>query len=281
LAALQRDRAEQDSISQKDTALHVATYLENRRNAFGDKAARTVMDDTEKLGLFPAVSIHQYLKGQAPGLYIQESNGEPGSVQNMFVRGLSQPLLSIRDVYQTQPLVVLDGVPLIGEHPFAYDIQQYDFERIGPATNLSTIFDMSNIESIQVLKDIAATSMYGPQGANGVILIQSKQATTKRRISANVYTGAAARPSVATLNGAFEHAFRKQFYDRYTANGRYSEDDLYPLYLSDSTNAAYYGPSNWTDTYYNTGLVYSANASISGGSERANFRFSLGTVRND
>src|SRR5690606_8012927 len=92
--------------------------------------------------------------------------------------------------------------------------------------------------------------------------------------------GLAQRPLVTTINGDYENAFRQQFYDRYTATGRYSADDTYPLYLSDSLNAAYYGPSNWSATYYRNGLVYSADADISGGSDRANFRFAVGHLQN-
>src|SRR5690606_28137249 len=86
----------------------------------------------EQTARFPPASANQSLKDQVAGLYIQETTGEPGSVQQMFLRGTPMPLFSMRDVYQSQPLVVLDGIPLVGEHPFAFDIQQYDYNRIGP-----------------------------------------------------------------------------------------------------------------------------------------------------
>lgn len=233
-----------------------------------------------ELSLFPAVSLQQFLKGQAPGLYVQEPSGEPGTLQPFFMRGTPMPLLSARDVYQAQPLVVLDGIPLIGEHPFAFDIQQYDYNRIGPATNLLANIDMDHIEKVEVLSDLAGTAVYGPQGANGVIALTTRKAGTERRIHFNSYVGISQRPEVTTINGDYENAFRRQFYDRYTAAGRYSEDDVYPLYLSDSLNNAYYGPSNWTDSYYRNGVVHSVNASISGGTERANFRFAVGNMSN-
>ncbi|SMC87272.1 SusC/RagA family TonB-linked outer membrane protein [Pedobacter nyackensis] len=233
-----------------------------------------------KLAEIPAVSLQQYLKGQVPGLNIQEPSGEPGTVQNMFLRGISSPLISPADVLQQQPLVVLDGIPLIGEHPFAYDIQLYNYNRIGTATNLLTNIDMNNIEEIKVLRDLSAVAMYGPNAANGVIVLTSKKAGKIRRISINSYFGFAPRPNVATLNASYENAFRKQFYDRYTANGRYSDEDIYPQYLSDSSSTIYNGPSNWTDNYYRNAMVHSISADLSGGSERANFRFSGGNMRN-
>src|SRR5690606_6429608 len=78
--------------------------------------------DPEKLSRSPVVSLQQLLKNEVSGLYVQETTGEPGTVQQMFIRGMSMPLISPREVYQAQPLVVLDGIPLVGEHPFAYDI---------------------------------------------------------------------------------------------------------------------------------------------------------------
>src|SRR5690606_6450889 len=196
--------------------------------------------------------------------------------------GLSVPVLSKRDLYDAQPLVVVDGIPLVSnEHPFAFDIQQYDFNRIGPATNLLASVDMNNIESIRILRDFAGTAQYGPKGANGVIELTTKQPQKdSRKISFNSYFGMVQRPTVTTINGAYENDFRKQFYDKYTTNGRYNDDDVYPIYLSDSLNDSYYGSSNWSDSYYQNNLVHGINADISGGSERANFRFSVGNMSN-
>src|SRR3546814_3312295 len=84
---------------------------------------------------------------------------------------------------------------------------------------------MNNIASVAVVKDPAGTAIYGPLAANGVIVITTKQPSSQRKISFNSYIGMAQRPSVTTINGSYENAFRQQFYDRYTATGRYSADD--------------------------------------------------------
>ncbi|MHA4894978.1 SusC/RagA family TonB-linked outer membrane protein [Pedobacter sp. PWIIR3] len=235
--------------------------------------------DPKKLSTFPAISLQQYLKGEAAGLYVTEPSGEPGTVQNMYIHGTSQPLLSQREVFQTQPLVILDGVPLIGEHPFAFDIQQYKYDRLGPATNPLANINMANIQSVQVLTGLNATAIYGPKGANGVILLTTNSPSTKRRITFDSYVGVATPNAVTTVNGKFENDFRRQFYNKYTANGVYGDNDVYPLYLSDSLNNAYYGPANWSESYYGKELQYGINASIAGGTDRANFRFSVGSLR--
>ena len=272
---------QQDTLK-KDTVKAADTTGKEIRRMSPSLHPRSVAKKPAGLTVYPAVSLQEVLKGQAPGLYIQEPSGEPGTVQQMYIHGLSTPLLSKRDVYQNQPLVVLDGMPLItDEHPFAFDLQQYDYNRIGTATNLLAGIDMNNIATVEVLKDLAGTAYYGPRGANGVILLTSKQAGNKRRIGFNTYIGMAQRPSTTTINGDYENNFRKQFYDRYTPNGQYNSDDVYPLYLSDSLNTSYYGPSDWTKSYYRNAMVYGIQADISGGSDRASFRFAGGSVKSD
>jgi TonB-linked SusC/RagA family outer membrane protein len=264
-----------------DTSLKANDFNLGRDSIFTDIGRNTLNQSPGSLSTFPAVSLQQFLKGNAPGVYVQEPSGEPGTVQNMHIRGLAMPLLSNRELYQTQPLIVVDGIPLISnEHPFSFDIQQFDFNRIGTATNLLTSVDMNNIESIEVLKDMAGMAIYGPMAANGVIVLTTKKPAKERRISFNTYFGGVQRPNVTTINGDYENSFRKQFYDRYTTNGRYNADDSYPVYLADSLNASYYGPSDWTDSYYQNGFIHAVSADISGGSERANFRFSVGNLSN-
>ncbi len=264
---VRRDTADKDSLPDLNSPVN--------------KQVRGLSLDPKKLALLPALSLQQSLKGNAAGLYVQEPSGEPGTVQNMFIHGTSTPLINAKDLYQTQPLIVLDGIPLTSEHPFALDIQQFKFNRIGTATNPLAFIDMDNLESVVVLKDLSAIAIYGPKAANGVILLTSKRAGKQRKINFESYVGVAQNTPVTTINGKFENTFRKQFYDKYTANGTYSNNDVYPLYLSDSLNNSYYGPSNWTDSYYRKGLVYSVNAGISGGGDRANFRFSIGNLRHE
>ena len=76
------------------------------------------------------LSIQQLLKGNVPGVYVQENNGEPGTIQSMLVRGLSSPVFSNKDVSSVQPTVYLNGVPLMLENSYVYDIKQFDINPI-------------------------------------------------------------------------------------------------------------------------------------------------------
>lgn len=219
----------------------------------------------------PNLSIQQVVKGNLAGVYVQEPSGEPGTMQSMIVHGASGILFSKRDVYALQPAVYLNGVPMVQDNPFAFDVQKYDYNRIGPATNLLAQIDISNIQSIVVIKDPLELAKLGPNAANGAIYITTKNARGgDQDISVNSYFGFATPPKVYTVNGAYENNFRRPFYQKYANAENY---DNYAPYLRDSTNTAYFGSSNWNDHYYDTTPTYSADLGITGGNDRANFRF--------
>ncbi|SEM64219.1 TonB-linked outer membrane protein, SusC/RagA family [bacterium A37T11] len=225
----------------------------------------------------PSTSLQQYLKGENVGLYIKENNGEPGTIQSMYIRGITKPVLNPTDNYQLQPLIVLDGIPMAGDHPFSYDIQENNVNKLGPATNLLATIDIDNIESIEILKDPADIAQFGPLGGNGVIKITTKAPLGGKQIGVNFYTGVSFKPQVETINANFENRFRKQFYNQYAND---YELDTYPVFLSDSMNNDYYGPSNWSDSYYKNGILEDFNANISTDTKNAKFKFSLGNLIN-
>ncbi|CDS91743.1 Outer membrane protein [Sphingobacterium sp. PM2-P1-29] len=226
----------------------------------------------------PLVSISEVLKGQVSGLYVQESSGEPGSIKNMVIRGLGSPLFETKDAINVQPAVYINGVPIARENNFTYSIQQYQFNRIGPATDNFAGIDLSAIESIQVIKDPIELAKLGPLAANGAIWILTKPGKEgKREINFDAYVGMATKPTVTPVNAQYENLFRSSFYSKYAS----TFDRLaYPGYLSDSTNVNYYGPANWNEEYYKTTPIYGGNLGIRGGGDRANFAFMGGYVKN-
>ncbi|SDD70373.1 TonB-linked outer membrane protein, SusC/RagA family [Mucilaginibacter pineti] len=221
--------------------------------------------------LTPNASIQQMLKGNIAGVYVQETTGEPGTEQSMIIRGLSSPLFSKNDIYNQQPMVYVNGVPLVQESSFVFDIQKYGFNRIGPATNLLAGYDIGNINSIEVIKDPLELAKLGPNAANGAVWITTKGARSgNRQLSINSYFGFVQASKVSTTNAAYENQFRKPFYQKYATESDYLN---YPGYLRDSTNADYYGPARWNDLYYQNTAVHSVDLGLTGGSDRANFRF--------
>jgi len=115
----------------------------------------------------PVTSPLMALQGRVPGMDITPSNGIPGSFTKVVIRGQN----SISNVNAT-PLYVVDGIP-INSSSISSDNVAVMAETSGydPLSGLNP----ANIESIEILKDADATSIYGSRGANGVILITTKR----------------------------------------------------------------------------------------------------------
>lgn len=132
----------------------------------------------------PVNNVMEALQGKVPGLFIQQVTGQPGGAFTVRLRGSANLTTGA-----TQPLIIVDGVRFpAGTLPLSGNA-------IGPNTFLQggsglNYINPNDIESVDVLKDIDATAIYGSSGAYGVILITTKKARTNRQsFNANVYTG--------------------------------------------------------------------------------------------
>ena len=163
--------------TKKDTAttkniqeVVVLGYSKTATKAKSTAASTTVSAET--LENRPNASFLNSLQGQAPGISINSSSGTPGSGKiDVMVRGLSSLNAS------TDPLYVIDGL--------ATSATQF--------RNLNT----NDIETISVLRDAAATSIYGNRGANGVVVITTKvgKYNSALTISYDATTGISTMPS--------------------------------------------------------------------------------------
>jgi TonB-linked SusC/RagA family outer membrane protein len=141
---------------------------------YGQQEARAVTGSistvqADKLKDIPTSDPMKALQGRVAGVEIVAASNEPGAPMNVRIRGVRSLTAS------NEPLYVIDGIPISG------GIQDFN-----PAT----------IESIDVLKDAAATAIYGSRGANGVILVTMKKGTQDRGIhssyTADMYYGSQA-----------------------------------------------------------------------------------------
>lgn len=116
----------------------------------------------EEISKAPMVSADQALQGRVAGLSLAGNSGTPGSTQQIRIRGMNSINAS------NDPLIVVDGVPVSNNNLSG------DSASSSSLSALSSI-NSNDIESITVLKDAGATSVYGARGANGVILITTKR----------------------------------------------------------------------------------------------------------
>jgi len=111
--------------------------------------------NTEKLKELPVASIDQKIKGQIPGVRVQQITGIPGGGTSVQIRGVGSLGAG------NEPLYVIDGIPYsTGSN-----------QRINPLIQINP----NNIESVTVLKDASSTAIYGSRGANGVIIYYNKK----------------------------------------------------------------------------------------------------------
>ena len=224
------------------------------------------------------MSVDQLLQGRAPGVYVSNSSGALGGANLLTIRGVS----SI--VGENNPLYVVDGVPIYGTDRSANSVStsggaisavsmggtstgggsltyntdlNYSFEQ-NPLLSLNP----DDIESIEILKDAFATSIYGSRGSAGVVLITTKKGNYSRPSVNLSYTLSLDRPigKLDLLNGDEYVQIYKQFYpnDIYTAGHN----------------------TDWLDAVTRTAVSHNTNASISGGNERSRYFLSLAYANN-
>ncbi|MBQ3175686.1 MAG: TonB-dependent receptor [Bacteroidales bacterium] len=118
----------------------------------------------EAIADVPTTSFENALNGKIAGLQITQSSGQAGSASSIRIRGIGSMNAS------NEPLYVIDGIPVNSG-----DTGQMSDYVAGTSNNIMNTLNPSDIESITVLKDAAASSLYGSRAANGVILVTTKR----------------------------------------------------------------------------------------------------------
>ena len=130
----------------------------------------------------PIVSLDQGLQGRAPGVQVTQNSGAPGGAVSIRIRGGNSISSS------NEPLYVIDGFPVSGAvvSPSGPGFGANQSNGMNALAGLNP----NDIESLEVLKDAAATSIYGSRGANGVVLITTKRGKSgKTKVEVESYYG--------------------------------------------------------------------------------------------
>ncbi len=210
------------------------------------------------------------LQGTTSGILVQSASGDPNARPNIRIRGVGT--LGFND-----PLYVIDGVPIsefgAGVTAFASSAGAND---IRGSQNILNLINPSDIASITVLKDAAATAVYGMRASNGVILIETKRGKGGR-VSFNLSARRGVRNSRNTYDVLNTTDYTKLLTEEYTNAGR-----ALPNFLrSDTTTYLGNGETyDWQSAIQNqNALTEDYSLSAQGGTEKANFYFS-GAISN-
>ncbi|RYG22235.1 MAG: SusC/RagA family TonB-linked outer membrane protein [Chitinophagaceae bacterium] len=226
----------------------------------------------------PTGDVISLLQGKVAGMNIQNNTGAPGFRGTVAIRGLSNINTSGAGnnafLTPTSPLFVIDGVPVDDNATFSYGFQQ-----AGPGVSPASQIPAEDIEDITVLKDAAATALYGSRGAYGVILITTKRGSSK--VPVIRYNGTSflsTVPQLRTVIGGKEERLTRiaqilgNDTSRYHALNAINSID----FLSDSLNAYYNNSTNWQSYFYRPTYNQNHNLSISGGDVAFNYKVALG-----
>lgn len=261
-----------EDASKLDEVLIVAYGSSNERSFTG--AAETVSAEAITRG--SSASFESALQGKVSGVNIS-SSGQPGGKSNVQIRGVG----SISG--NTQPLYVLDGVVINTDAT----LRSGDYDTGSTGYNPLSTINSEDIKNITVLKDAAASSLYGSRAANGVVIITTKKGKSgETEISLGVESGWSENLTEEKLvnNAQFKDLWVEGQVNQYIQNNEngeftrvYGDDALYNDYQNSAINdyEGIYGATNanadWMDAIYQTGMLKKYNLSARGGSETTTF----------
>lgn len=215
-------------------------------------------------------SIDEALQGRIAGLDIVANSGDPGSGTSMRIRGAS----SING--NNQPLIVLNGVPYEMQVDQSFDYANSNQEQYA---NLLSI-NPDDIQEISVLKDAAASAVWGSKGANGVIMITTKRGytgPTKIEYSYR-YTGTIQPKGLNMLSGDDYTMLMKQAFFNPNQDENAANFDEYRYNKSFSEYHNFNKNTDWVDVVTQLGNINDHYITLSGGDERATYRISGGIM---
>lgn len=222
------------------------------------KAALTGSVETikaEDLLMMPTANLDEALAGQVAGLQVMSTTGDPSTAKEASIR--------VRGI-NNSPLLVIDGVPRFGTNTSDGEMRLSDL-------------NPDDIESISILKDAAASAVYGARAANGVILVQTKRAAGEQKVAVN-YRGQINVQQATQLPeflNAYEYAL---LYNRAVENSgtgtAYTPEQL--DMIRNHSNPNVYGDSDLMDYLDNVGYTTTHSVSVNGGNNFVKYYISGG-----
>ena len=225
-------------------------------------------------------NVLQSLSGQLAGVNITQNSGAPGMAPTIRVRGAS----SINS--GTTPLYVVDGIPIEDATPQGNG--EYGTKNLDYNMNPLNTINPNDIASVEVLKDAASAAIYGSRGANGVVLITTKQGQAgKTRVEGSYEFGVSEVARTISMMNAPEFMEWTRHYRNNTwqtmgnpwndPNGNRPWEYRIPTMFDDPVWLERIGNgTDWQDVLFRTANTHNVQLSASGGTEKTQFMFSAG-----
>ena len=228
------------------------------RNQTVQTSAVVPISASELSQMAPTTSIDNMLQGKAAGVQVTAANGKPGQGAFVRIRGTGSLVAGA-----SSPLYIVDGSP----------IREQDLANI----------PNEDIENITILKDAATTARYGSRGANGVVVITTKNGNRNKdaviRFSSRYGTVSRIDPNFRMMNAAEKLRYEEEMY----ALGNIDAGTLpgvTTLPGSPERQALLDNETDWEDLVLKDGILQNNNISISGGAEKVDYYFSVSHDKN-
>jgi TonB-linked SusC/RagA family outer membrane protein len=210
----------------------------------------------------PVYNVASSLQGKAAGVQVTTDNGMAGAGTTVRIRG-TKTLSN-----QPDPLYVIDGIPVYNR-----DISDAG-SQLGYNTSPLSLINPNDIESMEILKDAAATAIYGARGANGVVIITTKSGKSgKTKFNIDYTSGISTETNRLKMLDADE--YMELYYEAYLNDveaglidsNNTSFEEMMPYGISPDSVAN----TDWIDEMLRIGNFHDINLSASGGNDKLNF----------
>lgn len=208
----------------------------------------------------PTASFESAIQGKTSGVFIEQASGKLGETVKMRIRGSSSVSAN------NQPLYVVDGVPITAEN-----LSNSGNQPTSPLADLA----MTDVESIQILKDASAAAIYGSRASNGVVIIQTKRGKAGSTKIDVQYTTGISEPSnlVKWLNADQYLELFNESMDNVSVDGYVwdwlPKEDIWEIFVGETWDDGY--DTDWQKEAFQKGSLNRINVSASGGSENTRF----------
>ncbi|WP_448699489.1 SusC/RagA family TonB-linked outer membrane protein [Mucilaginibacter sp. AW1-3] len=237
------------------------TYgVQNKKSYTGATATVSGADNENK----PFSTFQQALQGEFAGVAVTSNSGQPGANVQIRIRGLGSTALN------SNPLYVIDGMI----------VNSGDLSRSASTANALAGINDNDIESFTVLKDAAATAIYGSRGANGVIVITTKKGKGgKTQVRFDAEFGISNNTNIPDAGKPLSpEQYKAAFIEALTNNGGYSASQIAGLVTSYNMDGA---GNDWYPLVTHRGQQQQFNVSLSGGDEKTKIFSSVGYFKQD
>ncbi len=237
-----------------ETVVVTVPYGKLKKESFTGSLSSIKADD---IASAQTSSFEKALQGQVPGIVLSTNSGQPGASSEIQLRGAGSISAG------SSPLIVIDGVPM-----FSGETSQNS-----DASSILTSLNPNDIESISILKDAAATSLYGSRASNGVIMVTTKSGKSGKTVysfSTSQGLGLISTNDFELMNAA-EY---KSWLTTAMRNAGKTNEQIAEELLDDTSN------TNWFDEVYRQAWNQSYEFSAQGGTENTTF-FASGQYKNE